>query len=287
MALCLALARKAAGQETSPAVLDLAGSARSDALGGVATALMGDAGSIFGNPVGLATIRNVALEATYRRVGEGAVLTGAVGMKLGQFDLGLGVKYLGFDSTRLLPSPANNPYELEAVGSLVYRFGLMAVGGSVRYAQTSLTAGRQEALSGDLGVAVAFFDIMAIGFAVQNIEDNWHAKSGLALPRLSRLGLTMNYVDPQETFRLMSVAEIQWREGSPGRIILGGEGGVVLRGLGVLARAAYRSRSRAIGDPAVTVGASLALGMISLDYAYAERDRLGSRAHRAGLRLRL
>lgn len=276
------------GQETAPTVLGLAGSARSDALGGVAAALMGDAGSVFGNPAGLATIKNVALETTYRRAaGEGAVLTGAAGTRLGQFDLGLGVKYLGFDSTRLLPSPSNNPYELEAVGSLIYRFGLMAFGGSVRYAQTSLTAASQEAWSGDWGVTVAFFDIMAIGFAVQNVGGNWRTGTGLELPRLSRLGFTLNYVDPQETLRLMSVAEVQWREGIPMRIVLGGEAGVVLRGLGVLARAAYRSRSRGTGDSAVTFGGSLALGAMSLDYAYAERDRVGCRAHRAGLRLRL
>ncbi len=249
---------------------------------------MGDAGSIFANPAGLATISNVALEVTYRgAAGRGAVLTGGAGARLRQFDLGVGVKYLGFDSTRLLPFTADQPYELEAVGSLIYRFGLMAFGGSVRYVRTSLPSARQEALSGDLGLAVAFFDIMAIGFAVQNIDDNWRAPSKLKLPRLSRLGLTMNYVDPQETFRLMSVAEVQWREGMPRRFLLGGEAGVVLRGLGILARAAYRSGTGAIGDPAVTFGGSLALGRIHLDYAYAERDGLSSRAHRAGLRFLL
>lgn len=257
-------------------------------MGGVGAALMGDAGSLFGNPAGLATVSNVALETTYRRVaGAGAAVTAAAAARLRQFDLGLGVKYLGFDSTKLLPSPATQPYELEAVGSLIYRFGLIAFGGSARYVRTSSPSGREEALSGDLGLAVAFFDIMAIGFAIQNIDDNWRPESGLRLPRLSRLGFTMNYVDPQETFRLMSVAEVQWREGMPSRIVLGGEAGVVLRGLGILGRAAWRSRSKAIGDPAVTLGGTLALGKISLDYAYAERDGLGSKAHRAGLRLAL
>jgi hypothetical protein len=206
---------------------------------------------------------------------------------MGQFDLGVGVKYLGLDSTGWLPSPTNPPYELEAVGSLIYRFGLIAFGGSARYLRSSTPTALQEALSGDLGLALAFFDIMAIGFATQNIAADRGGDGGLELRRSSRLGFSMNYVDPQETFRLMSVVEVQWLEGAPSRVLLGGEAGAVLRGLGILGRAAYRSRSREIGDPAVTFGGSLALGRINLDYAYAARDGLGSRAHRGGLRLAL
>jgi hypothetical protein len=269
-------------------VLGLAGSARSDGLGGAGAALLGDAGSVFSNPAGLAIIRNIAFETTYRRAaGEGAVLTGAAGVRMRQLDVGLGVKYLGFDSTSILPSPGDQPHELEAVGSLIYRFGLIAFGGSVRYVRSSEPAGLQEALSGDLGLALAFFDIMAIGFAVQNLDENWRSNSALELPRLSRLGFTMNYADPQETFRLMSVLEVQWRQGMPSRIVAGGEAGVVVRGLGILGRAAYRSRSSAVGDSAISLGGSLALGRIALDYAYAERDNLGPKAHRAGLRLAL
>lgn len=249
---------------------------------------MGDAGSLFVNPVGLATIGRVAFESGYRRVAGGSfVLSGAAAGKMQQFNLGLGLKYLGLDSSGWLPALGNQPYELEGVGSLVYRWGLLALGGSLRYLRRSLPSKPEGGVSGDLGVAVAFFDIMAIGFAARNVGHNWLSAGGLSLPGARRLGFTMNYVDPQEAFRLTSVLEIQWTEGLPHRLVLGGEAGLVLEGVGLVGRAAYRTKSVADGEPAFSFGTSLALGPASLDYAYAERDRLGTRAHRLGVRLGL
>lgn len=257
-------------------------------MGGAGVALMGDAGSLFVNPAGMATIGRAAWESGYRRVaGESFLLSGAAAGKVRQFDLGLGIKYLGLDSSRSIPAWENQPYELEGVGALVYRWGLLALGGSLRYLRRSLASGAEDGVSGDLGVAVAFFDIMAIGFAVRNLGHNWRSAGELSLPGARRLGFTMNYVDPQEAFRLTSVLEIQWTEVLAHRLLLGGEAGLVLGGVGIVGRGAYHSRSVADGEPAFSFGASLALGPASLDYAYAERDRLGAGAHCFGLRLRL
>lgn len=273
----------------TPRVLGIPGSVRSAGLQGAGVALVGDAGAVFSNPAGLATLRYIGLEGTYRRVpGNLFAATGAAAFRLRQFDLGLGVKYLGYDSASGFPRiTLSLPHEALAVGSLIYRYGLIALGGSVRYLRRNDGIVRERALSGDLGLAIAFFDIMAIGFAVQNITDNWYHDSPLALPRVTRLGFTMNYVDPLETFRLLSVIEGQWPEDGPGRVILGAEAGIVVYGIGLIGRAAYSSRPQGSTQPRLTAGGSVALGRIHLDYAYAVQDPLGGAAHRVGLRLTL
>lgn len=280
-------------QAPPPAVLTLPGSVRSVGLHGAGAALVGDAGSVFSNPVGLATLRHIGMEATYRGMPYGAfAATGAVGWRLSQFDLGGGIAYLSGDSVPaigLTPGGAGRPYEALGIGSLVYRFGLFAVGGSIKEVRRSAAGVVQRGRSGDLGVALAFFDIMAMGFSVQNVGGNWLAQSAtaVAMPRLTRWGFTMNYADPEETFRLMSTVEVQWPQGQPARWILGGEGGVVLYGVGILGRVAYQTRAAGTGWPPVTLGASLALTRLQLDYAYDARDPLGAPAHRVGVRLTL
>ena len=279
--------------QTPPAILALPGSVRSVGLHGAGAALVGDAGSVFSNPVGLATLRHIGLEATYRRMPYGAfAATGALGWRLSQFDVGGGIAYLSGDSVPaigLAPAGAGRPYEALGIGSLVYRFGLFAVGGSIKEVRRSTSGVVQRGRSGDLGVALAFFDIMAIGFSVQNVGGNWLSQSAttVAMPRLTRWGFTMNYSDPEETFRLMSTVEAQWPQGEPARWILGGEAGVVVYGVGLLARAAYQTRTAGTGWPHVTLGASLALTRLQIDYAYAARDPVGAPAHRLGVRLTL
>jgi hypothetical protein len=280
-------------QAAVPAVLRLPGSVRSAGLHGAGAALVGDAGTVFTNPVGLATLRHIGLEGTYRRMPYGAfAATAALGWRLSQFDLGGGIAYLSGDSVPaigLAPGTAGRPYEALGVGSLVYRFGLFAVGGSIKEVRRSAGGVVQRGRSGDLGVALAFFDIMAMGFSVQNVGGNWlpQAATTVAMPRLTRWGFTMNYSDPEETFRLMSTVEVQWPQGQPARWILGGEAGAVVYGMGILGRIAYQTRTAGTGWPPVTLGASLALTRLQLDYAYAPRDPLGTPAHRLGVRLTL
>jgi hypothetical protein len=278
-------------QGLPPAVLSLPGSVRSAGLHGAGAALVGDAGAIFSNPVGIATLRHIGLEGTLRRSPFNALSgTGALGWRLSQFDLGLGLAYIGGDSVPVagLTAGANGlPYEVMGVGSLVYRFGLFAVGGSIREVRRRSGGVEERGRTGDVGAALAVFDIMAIGFSVQDVGGNWSRQSALPMPRLTRFGFTMNYSDPQETYRLMTTVEEQWPEGAPSRWILGGEAGIVVYGVGLLARAAYQTRTGGTVEPAVTLGGTVALTRLQVDYAYGARDLMGTRAHRLGVRLTL
>jgi hypothetical protein len=263
-----------------PLVLRLPGSARSAGLNGAGASLMGDAGTVFANPVGIAIIRHVSVEGTYRRTPSGAYVTTAAGAwRLAQFDLGGGFQYFK------TPVGSGESRETLAVGSLVYRFGLIAIGGSGKWLRQSAPGVEERAVGIDAGLAIAVFDIMAIAFSVQNIGGNQRNASALVLPRLSRFGFTMNYVDPQENFRLMSVLEVQWPEGRNARVVVGGEAGTVLSGVGIVGRMAYGSRWAGYQPSAVTYGGSLVLGHATVDYAFEPTPALLSSRHRFGLRL--
>ena len=55
-------------------------------MNGAAVAMVGDAGSVFTNPAGLATIRHIALEGGYRAMPlDGRLASAALGMRLRQF----------------------------------------------------------------------------------------------------------------------------------------------------------------------------------------------------------
>lgn len=276
-----------------PLLLNQPASTRSAALNGAGVALVGDAGSVFTNPAGLATVANVALEGAYRAApGNASVATAALAWRLRQFDLGFGVQRFDFGAdptTYVGPagSAATRANELLVVGSLVYRFGLLAMGGSVKHLRRRIENADTRAYSADIGLAIAFFDIMALAFAVQNVADNWEPNSTLTLPRLTRLGFTMNYVDPQEEFRLLSTLEVQWPEGQNSRLVLGGEGGVVLGGMGLIGRLGWASRPLEPGRSQGTFGATLAFPRFNVDYAYQQADVLARAAHRLGVRLTL
>ena len=272
-------------QSTPPVVGFAPGSVRGAGLQGAGAALVGDAGAVFSNPAGLATIRHVSLEGTWRRERPLGLATGALGWRLGQFDVGLGLQYLATDPTAV--PGARPPYEALGVGSLVYRFGMIALGGSVRHVRRTTAGTFERATSGDLGAAVAVFDIMALGVSLQHVGGNWEKASNIPLPRRTRAGFTMNYVDPLESFRLLSTIEMSWEPGAGSRLTLGAEGGVVLRGVGVVVRSAYRSRPAGSPDPTVTFGGTVAIAELQLDYAYAASDGLGDTAHRIGARMKL
>jgi hypothetical protein len=139
--------------------------------------------------------------------------------------------------------------------------------------------------SADVGMAIAIFDIMAIGFSVQNVGGNWSNTSSLRMTRLTRLGFTMNYVDPQGTFRLLSTMEWQWPAGRSRRFVLGGEGGVVVSGVGVVGRIGLGTRPDPTTRAGVTYGASLELGAIDVDFAYDPNDLVNDPSRRIGVRI--
>jgi len=106
----------------------------------------------------------------------------------------------------------------------------------------------------------------------------------LHLPRRTRAGFTLNYVDPQGTLRLLTTVEGQWPAGGGSAfVVLGLESGVVTRGMGVLGRVGYVGHSGVTSASPITAGASVELGRLHLDYAYRTDDALGAR-HRMGLR---
>jgi hypothetical protein len=253
---------------------------------------------VFANPAGLALVRRIALEAGYHGAPFDAYqASGALGLRLGQLDLGVGLQHFDYGGeAELVPDPATGGVsglptgariaarELLAAGSLVYRYGLLAVGGTVKAVDQHVADLRERGVSGDLGVAIALFDIAALGFAVQNVSGNWDGESALVLPRLTRFGFTMNYVDPLETFRLLSTFELQWPQAAATRVIIGVEGGMVVRGVGVLVRGAYGTRPADAALSRFTGGLSITVGALTVDYAYTPTALLGGGEQRIGLR---
>jgi len=256
----------------------LPGSARAAGMGGAGAAIVGDAGAIFANPAALATVHHLAVEGSYESFPSGATLsTGAVALRVSRFTWGAGAAALGSSYTSA---------DLLGVSTLVFRTGIVAVGATAKYARETVGGARVDAWAGDAGLAIAVFDLMALGVSVQNIGGDFgEAAGGLHLPRRTRAGFTLNYVDPQGTLRLLTTLEGQWPAAGGGSafVVLGLESGVVTRGMGVLGRVGYVGHSGVTSASPFTAGASLELGRLHLDYAFRADDALGAR-HRMGLR---
>ncbi len=276
-----------------PLILELPASVRTAGLNGAGVAIVGDAGSVFTNPAGLATIRHIGLDGAYRSAPGQAYLTSvALAWRVRQFDLGFGARVFDFGTNPgmylgPLVAPVAEAREVLAVGSLIYRFGLIAFGASGKYLRRTVDATRERGISADAGITIAFFDIMALALSIQNLRGNWDESSIIEMPRLTRFGFTMNYVDPQESFRLMSTLEVQWPQAAGARVVLGGEGGVVVRGVGVIGRMGYAGRQAVANSSHVTYGGTLTFGELNLDYAYQRSNVLGRPAHQLGVRLTL
>jgi len=252
------------------------GSARAAGMGGAGAAIVGDAGAIFANPAGLATVHHLAIEGSYESYPSGATLsTGALALRVGRFTWGAGAAALG---------PSYTSADLLGASSLVLRSGMVALGATAKYARETLGGARVDAWAGDVGLAIAIFDLAALGVSVQNIGGDFGpAAGGVHLAQRKRAGFTLNYVDPQGTLRLLTTLEGQWPSGGSAFVVLGMEGGVVARGMGVLGRIGYVGHSGGTSAAPFTAGASLELGHLHLDYAFRADDALGAR-HRMGLR---
>jgi hypothetical protein len=270
--LCNAVWLPSLSAQAEGSLAAVSGSAREVGLGGAGAAIVGDAGAIFANPAGLATVHHLAVEGTYEAYPSGVTLsTGAIAVRVSRFTWGAGAAALG---------PAYTSADLLGVSSLVYRTGIAALGASVKYVRETLSGARVDAWAGDAGLAIPVFDLMALGVSVQNIGGD--LGGGARLPRRTRAGFTLNYVDPQGTARLLTTLEGQWPSPGGAFVVLGVEGGVVARGMGLLGRVGYVGHSAVTSGP-FTAGASVELGRLHLDYAYRADDALGAR-HRVGLR---
>ncbi len=264
--------------QTGSLVAVLPGSARAAGMGGAGAAIVGDAAAIFANPAALATVHHLVIEGEYESYPSGVTLsTGALALRAGRFTWGVGAAALGQTYTSA---------DLLGLSSLVLRSGMVALGATAKYARETVGGARVDAWAGDAGLAIAVFDLMALGVSVQNIGGDFGpAAGGLHLPRRTRAGFTLNYVDPQGTLRLLTTLEGQWPAAGGGSafLVLGLESGVVARGMGVLGRIGYVGHSTATTASPFTAGASVELGRLHLDYAYRADDALGAR-HRMGVR---
>jgi len=274
----------------------LPGSTRSAALGGAGAALVGDAGAMFANPAGIATIRHLSVEGSYEPYLAGsAISTAAIALRVSRFTWGFGAQALDYGSEpEIVPDPATggrrgmptgasfHPYEALATTSLVYRRGFAALGVTAKYNRQQIGSQVSDAWAGDVGLAVAVFDIMAFGVSVQNLGGD--LGNGALLPRRTRAGLTLNYTDPQGTFRLLTTLEGQWTRDHRAVLVQGVEGGVVTGGVGLVARLGYATRPAITDASRVTFGGGIVLSRLAMDYAFQAYDALGGATHRVGLR---
>ena len=276
--LCNAAVVSSLSAQAGSLLAVLPGSARAAGMGGAGAAIVGDAGAIFANPAALATVHHLAVEGSYESFPSGATFsTGAVALRVSRFTWGAGAAALG---------PSYTSADLLGVSTLVFRTGIVALGATAKYARETIGGARVDAWAGDAGLAIAVFDLMALGVSVQNLGGDFGPAAGDAhLPRRTRAGFTLNYVDPQGSSRLLTTVEGQWPAQGRGSafVILGIEGGVVARGMGVLGRVGYVGHSGVTSASPFTAGASVELGGLHLDYAFRADDALGAR-HRMGLR---
>ena len=285
-----------AAQTEGSVVAALPGTTRSAALGGAGAALVGEAGAVFANPAGIATIRHLSIEGSYEPYLVGtAVSAAALALRVGRVTWGFGAQTLDYGTEpEIVPDPATggrrgmatgatfHSYEALAVSSLVVRRGFMAVGVSAKYSRQDIGSAVSDGWAGDVGIAIAIFDIAALGVSVQNMGGDLGA--GARLPRRTRAGLTLNYTDPQGVYRLLTTLEAQWTRDRSAVLIQGIEGGVVRNGVGVLGRVGYATRAAVTDASRFTVGGGVVFGRLQMDYAFQGYQALGGGTHRVGVR---
>jgi hypothetical protein len=223
------------------------------------------------------------------------VSTAALALRVNRFTWGFGAQALDYGTEpEIVPDPATggrrgmatgasfHPYEALAASSLVYRRGVAALGGTVKYDRQQIGDEISDAWAGDVGLAIAVFDIMAMGVSVQNLGGD--LGNGALLPRRTRAGLTLNYTDPQGTFRLLTTLEGQWTRDRSAVLVQGLEGGVVTSGVGLTGRVGYSTRPTVTDASRWTFGGGIVLGRLALDYAFQGYDALGGGTHRVGIR---
>jgi hypothetical protein len=251
---------------------------------------------MFANPAGIATVRHLSIEGSYEPyLGGSALSSAALALRVSHFTWGVGAQTLDYGSEpEIIPDPATggrsgmptgadfHPYEALAATSLVYRRGMLALGFTGKYDRQQIGSEVSDAWAGDVGLGVAVFDILALGVSVQNLGGDLGA--GALLPRRTRAGLTLNYTDPQGTFRLLTTLEGQWTRDRHAVLIQGLEAGIVRSGVGLVARLGYATRAAITDQSRISLGGGIVLGRLGMDYAFQSYDALGGGTHRVGLR---
>jgi hypothetical protein len=266
--------------EPYPLVVGLPATARYAGLANAGVAVHGDAGALFVNPAGIATVRHAGIEATYHVSGsQGIEATAAGAIRFKQFTFGGGTHYL-----RLDPSSPNAD-NLMTMGTAVFRYAIIAVGASGKYISVEDTTGDvRRSASGDVGVLIALFDLVAVGASFQNVGQKTLSGDGLALPHSSHLGLVFNFTDPQETWVARIIWEKVWIEDLESRSKIAAEVGGQVGGAFLTLRAGTGERNPATDQSDSAVGASVGFRRFAIDYAYQRRTALGGDVQRFGLR---
>lgn len=280
LALATAPSIQAQGARPFPVVLVLPASVRFAGLGGAGVPVIGGAGSIFVNPAGIAAVQHLAFEGGYHRYAGGATQSvAAAAIRVGQFDLGVGAHLVRFADTAA--TRGNALYAATAV----YRYGLIAAGGSLKYVSVTDSAHQvASAVTGDLGTTIAIFDILALGLSLQDLGQHPGSNGGLDLPTTTHAGVTFNFVDPQGTLRLRGILETVWSEQAARRTVFGAEAGVSAAGVTLTGRMGYGAQPQGSGASETSYGASIAFRRVTVDWAYQRRTVLGNDAERIGLR---
>jgi hypothetical protein len=293
----------AQGGGGSGAILEIPATARALGLGNAYVAVVGDEGSVFVNPAGMAPVRRIVIGGSFEEDFLGARYTSAAGvMRVGRFDVGLGAALLQFggDSVVVPAAPGSDfgtptgatieAFSFLGVGALAYRRGMISLGASGKFLRQSISDGGGEPVSsngvtGDAGFAIAVFDIMALGMVVQNVAGSMTGAGGSRrLPRTTRAGLTINFVDPQGTLRLMTTTDWISPPGGDSHWVVALEGGAIHGGVGVVGRAGVAmGRARTDRQP-ISFGAGLVFPALRLDWGYQGWGATGESSHRFGLR---
>jgi hypothetical protein len=254
-------------------------SARNASLAGAASAMIGYAGSVFTNPSGIAPIRIMSLEGGFARLSDTTTyVMGAAAVRLGPVNLGAGARYLRFDAGHAVYD------NLETVLAGVARIHGVALGLAGDYFSIEDSAGRYtRSMTTDASLTVAFFDIAALAFSVQNLGRIPISGTLIDIPSSIRLGFSLNLIDTYTNWRLLATVEQVWSEGDA-RTLFGLEGGAVFYGVGVVGR--FGAGAQPIGSPysSPAWGGSVVLGRGALDYAYIRRPGLNP-IHLLGVRL--
>src|SRR5688500_8774680 len=96
--LCVCAPVRLCAQRPYPLVLGLPATARYAGIANASVAVHGDAGAMFVNPAGIASVRHAGVEATYHYSHSQPVEgSAAAAFRLGQFTLGGGAHYLRLD----------------------------------------------------------------------------------------------------------------------------------------------------------------------------------------------
>lgn len=287
---------RAQGGITAGTLLDVPATPRALALQAYAS-VVGDEGSIFVNPAGMAPIRHLSLGLSYQQGLFGTRLsTAALAIRLGKsFDVGFGAMYLdlGGDSVVVQdPTPGSttgtttgeviSAWNGLAVGALAYRRGMISIGASVKVLHEQIggfaPSYSRSTVAGDLGFAIAVFDIMSIGGVVQNLGGGARSTTGATepLPRTWRMGFTLNFIDPQGTARLMATTDWVKPPGGDSYWAFGFETGVVAGGIGLLGRVGLATGRAATDRRFYSLGAGLLVKSLRVDYAWQPYATLGS-----------